>query len=80
MNKDRKAFLKNAAAFGIVIGLWFLFALMTVDIAKLPERLAAAVFVTLIALLTADAMEKAFYDLKNLNSILSTSDSICNFI
>lgn len=61
MNKDRKAVLRNAAAFGIVIGLWLLFAMMTTDLVTLLEGLTAVVFVTLITLLASDAMEKAFF-------------------
>ncbi len=60
MNKDKTAFLKNAAAFGIVIGLWILVALMTTDIITLIEGLTVVVFVSVITLLACDAMEKAF--------------------
>ena len=86
MNKDRKAFLKNAAAFGIVIGLWLLFALMTADIATLLEGLTAVVFVTVITLLASDAMEKAFFESAKLTSqylplriFTLVTDGLCPF-
>lgn len=60
--KDRNAIFKNLAAFGIVIGLWVLFALMTADLGVLAEGLTVVVFITVIAFLVEDAMEKAFTD------------------
>ena len=60
--KDRNAIFKNLAAFGIVIGLWVLFALMTADLCVLAEGLTVVVFITVIAFLVEDAMEKAFTD------------------
>ena len=58
----KKAFYKNAAAFGIVVGLWVLYSMMTADFIALIEGLTAVVFITLITILAVDAMEKAFTD------------------
>lgn len=60
--KDRKAIFKNLSAFGIVVGLWILLALMTSDMVTLLEGLTAVVFVAGITILATDVMEKAFYD------------------
>lgn len=66
MKRNLAAVLKNAAAFGIVIGLWVLFALMTADLITLLTGLTAVVFITVVALLAEDAMEKAFTDTSKL--------------
>lgn len=58
----RNAILKNAAAMGIVIGLWVLYSLMTASAAVLLDGLTVVVFITVMALLVEDAMEKAFTD------------------
>ena len=58
----KKAFFKNAAAFGIVVGLWILYSLMTADLVALVEGLTAVVFITLITILAVDVMEKVFTD------------------
>ena len=60
--KDRKAIFKNISAFGIVVMLWVLFALMTADAYVLVNGLTAVVFITVITILAVDAMEKAFTD------------------
>lgn len=52
---------KNAAALGIVVGLWCLYALMAEGFHVLLEGLTAVIFITGIALFVEDTMEKAFY-------------------
>lgn len=64
--KGKAAIYKNLAAFGIVVGMWVLFALMTTGMGTLLEGLTAVVFITVIALLAEDAMEKAFTDTSKL--------------
>ena len=59
---ERNAIFKNLAAFGIVIGLWTLYALMGAGFLVLLEGLTVVVFITVIALLAEDVMEKAFTD------------------
>lgn len=58
----KNAIMKNAASMGIVIGLWILYSLMTADVFTLLEGLTVVVFITLLALLAEDTMEKAFTD------------------
>ncbi len=62
MKKNLSAVFKNAAAFGIVVGLWVLFALMMADLITVLDGLTAVAFVTVISLLASDAMDKAFSD------------------
>lgn len=56
----RNSILKNAASMGIVVLLWCLYSLMTAGISILLEGLTAVVFITVVALLVEDIMEKAF--------------------
>lgn len=53
---------KNAAALGIVVGLWCIYALMTAGFQVLLEGLTAVIFITAVALFVEDIMEKAFYN------------------
>ena len=53
---------KNAAALGIVVGLWCIYALMAASFQVLLEGLTAVIFITGVALFVEDTMEKAFYD------------------